>query len=119
MENLNNITMVDDMKAGEILSGFYFNIGRKEFFVKTDYKNKTQVLAKKILRKLLLPENPDTIKELLYYIIPANCQIKHLEANSERMVSPEGKYYYNIFGKNFSGYGSEDINDGKTIVFEI
>ena len=35
------------------MTGFTFPMGQKDIFVKTDYKNKTEQLARKILRKML------------------------------------------------------------------
>lgn len=107
----NSYALINSMKNGKTLSGFHFYIGRKDYFCKTDYKNKTQILARKILRKLSVPENSDTIKEILYYITPAKCEIEYLHSM--------GKYSFRIFGKDFDGYGSDDITDGKTIIFEV
>lgn len=115
----NNANMVENMKNGEVYSGFYFNIGKFEFFVKTDYKRKTKTLASKILRKINLPENPSTIKEIQYYLVPANCEVKFCKGKHDGPLQWNDKYYFSIYGKNFSGYGSDDISDGKTIVFEI
>lgn len=92
-------------------NGFYFKLGRKEYFCITEYKNKTKALASKILRVLLLPDNPDTQKELLYYMRSATCEIKHNEKFN--------RDYYNIYGDNFGGCGSDDVNDGFTVVFSI
>lgn len=50
------------------MTGYIFMIGNKEYFCSTLYKNKTQHLASKILRKLRLPDNPSTRSELLYYM---------------------------------------------------
>ena len=61
--------------------GFYITLGRKEIFVVSDYTNKTDQLAEKILRKLInygydIPINPDTKKELLYWTTPATIEYK-------------------------------------------
>lgn len=98
-------------------TGFYFRLGKKEVFVVTNRKNVTEKLLSTILRKLLLPDNPDIRRELRYYIVPANLEIKHCPANAEMNVKEHD--YYNIWGKNFSGYGSEDVNDGNTIIVEL
>lgn len=50
------------------MAGYVFMIGNKEYFCSVLYKNKTQQLASKILRKLQLPDNPSTRRELLYYM---------------------------------------------------
>lgn len=115
----NNTNMVENMKNGKVYSGFYFNIGKFEFFVKTDYKRKTKTLASKILKKINLPENPSTIKEIQYYLVPANCEVKFCKGKHDGPLQWDSFYYFSIYGKNFSGHGSDNINDGKTIVFEI
>ena len=99
--------------------GFYFRAGRKEIFVETNAKNKTQALATRIFKALIphgysIPDNPSTRKELLYYLTPAYLEVKHCPACPDLDVKAHD--YYNIFGKNFAGYGSEDVNDGKTII---
>lgn len=92
-----------------IMYGFTFQLGQKDIFIKTSLKNKTQGLARKILCKLGIPENPDTIRTLLYYLAKATCEIK---------TPSDGVQYYNIAGENFSGHGS-DVNDGRTIIIEL
>lgn len=101
-------------------TGFYFQLGKKEVFVETTYQKKTEKLASKIFMALIkhgysIPDNPDTRKELLYYLLPANLEIKHCP---DTEFGPAHDYY-NIFGKNFSGYGSNNVNDGKTIIITI
>ena len=96
--------------------GYYFQLGRKEVFVETSYKRITDAFLEKVLLKLLLPVNPDTKKELRYYIIPATCEIKHCTLCPDLGVEPFD--YYNICGKNFSGYGSR-VDDGRTIIVKI
>ena len=93
----------------EIMYGFTFQLGRKDVFVKTDLKNKTERLAEKILRELLLPDNPSTRRELLYWMKKATCEIRTL---------PLGKKFYEISGKNFGGCGSF-VDDGNTIIVEL
>lgn len=93
----------------DVMNGFTFKLGGKDVFVKTDLKNKTEGLAKKILLKMGLPENPDTRKELLYWLQKANCEIRTLS---------NGKQYYEIYGKYFCGRGS-DVDDGNTIIIEL
>lgn len=103
-------TLVDRMINGETLNGFYLKVARKEYFIKTARSNKTNALASAILKELLLPDNPDTRAEIMYWIMKASCQIK---------TTKSGHRYYNIFGDNFGGYGSDDITDGNTIIIEI
>lgn len=102
--------LVERMINGETLNGFYLKVGRKEYFIKTARTNKTNALASAILKELLLPDSPATRAEILYWIKKASCQIK---------ATKSGHRYFNIFGDNFGGYGSEDINDGNTIIIEI
>ena len=91
------------------MNGFTFPMGQKDIFVKTDYKNKTEQLARKILRKMLLPENPDTVKEILYYLQKAKCDI---------VTFGNGRQMYEIYGENFGGKGSF-VDDGMTVIVEI
>ena len=91
------------------MTGFTFRLGRKDVFVETTAKNKTKKLAEKILYKLELPVNPDTISEVLYWLMKANCEIKTLN---------NGKQYYDIYGNNFGGYGSF-LDDGMTILIKV
>lgn len=89
--------------------GFVFPYKNKDVFVKTDRKNKTDKLAEKILLKMCIPCNPDTKKQLLWYLKKANCEIKTLS---------NGRKMFDIYGENFGGYGSF-IDDGNTIIIEI
>ena len=79
-----------------MIKGFTFPLGNKDVFVETTYKNKTQALAKKILKTLNLPDNPGTVKELLYWLTPATCELRKLT---------NGREYYEIAGANFCGKG--------------
>lgn len=89
------------------MKGFTFTYGKKDVFVETEYKNKTENLASKILRKMLLPDNPDTRKEVLHYLQKAECDIKG-----------NVKKYYEIHGDGFGGKGSF-IDDGNTIIIKL
>ncbi|MEE0617886.1 MAG: hypothetical protein UCP83_11410 [Intestinibacter bartlettii] len=93
----------------DIMNGFTFPLGSKDVFVKTSLKNKTEGLARKILLKMGLPENPNTRKEILYWLQKATCEIKTLS---------NGRKYYEIAGENFGGRGSF-VDDGKTVIVEI
>lgn len=79
-----------------MMYGFVFWLGQKDVFVETGYKNKTNVLAGKILRKLEIPDNPGTRKELLYRLLPATCELRKLS---------NGREYYEIAGNGFGGRG--------------
>ena len=89
------------------MKGFTFMLGKKDVFIETEYKNKTENLASKILRKLQLPDNPDTRKEVLYYLRKAECEIKGTT-----------RKFYEIHGENFGGKGSF-IDDGNTIIIRL
>ena len=91
------------------MKGFTFVLGNKDIFVETEKKNKTEKLASEILRKLLLPDNPDTRKELLYWLQKAECEVRTLS---------NGKQYYEIYGDHFGGRGSF-IDDGKTVIIKL
>ena len=91
------------------MKGFTFMLKDKDVFVETSYVNKTENLASKILTKMLLPDNPDTRKELLYWLQKAECEIKTLS---------NGKQMYDIHGDNFGGKGSF-VDDGKTVIIKL
>jgi len=92
-----------------MMTGFTFPYGRRDVFVETAYKNKTENLARKILAKMDLPENPATISDLLYYLTKATCEIRTLN---------NGRQYYEIAGDNFGGKGSF-TDDGMTIIVKL
>lgn len=120
-----NPCLMEKMKSGEILSGFYFHVGRTEFFVKTEQKNITVNFIRKILSAINEdPNNEKAVKYVKYYLTRANCQIKSYIPSKEVCKDygyKEGEriYYYNIFGKNFGGHGSDNIDDGRTIILEV
>lgn len=96
------------------MKGFTFPLGKKDVFVETTRKNKTDGLASEIIRKLNnigkdIPDNPNTRREILYYLQKAECDIRSL-AN--------GRQYYEIHGENFGGKGSF-VDDGMTIIIRI
>ena len=91
------------------MKGFTFMLGRKDVFIETEYKNKTENLASKILQKLEKPDNPSIRKEVLRCLQKAECEIKTLS---------NGRQYYEIHGENFGGKGSF-VDDGNTIIIHI
>lgn len=93
--------------------GWYFNVGRKEYFVESNQQNKTKKFAEKILKAMKAPVTDGNISYLQYSLIKANLEIKHCPACPDFGV--EEHDYYNIFGKNFSGFGS----DGMTIILTV
>ncbi len=94
------------------MKGFTFPLGRHDVFVCTTKINKTTYLASEILRKLELPDNPDTRKEVLWYLKRAECEIKTLS---------NGRKYYDIHGDQFGGYGAffDAPENERTIVIQI
>lgn len=96
------------------MKGFTFYLGRKDVFVETAKKNRTENLASQIFRKLInfgydIPDNPETRKELIHMLMAAECELKTL---------PNGKQYYEIHGENFGGKGSF-VDDGNTIIINL
>mgnify|MGYP001060235471 CR=1 FL=1 len=89
--------------------GWYFNVGQKEYFVETNQQNKTKKFAEKILQEIKAEISEGNIQYILYSLMKANLEIKHCKNFPD---------YYNIFGENFSGYGS-NVDDGKTIILKI
>ena len=98
-------------------TGWYFNIGRKEFFVESSQQNKTKKFAEKILEAMKAPVTDGSISFLLCSLIKANLEIKHSPASPDLGVEEHDSY--NIFGKNFNGSGSENVNDGMTVILIV
>lgn len=96
--------------------GFYFALWGYEFFVETEQKNKTNKLVEKIINAInqntkipkVIEITEGNISYILYLLTRANLEVKHCSRCS----------YYNIFGNNFSGYGS-NVEDGKTIIIKL
>lgn len=82
---------------------------QQDIFVETDAKRKTKKLAQKVARALLLPDNPGTIHELIYFMQRATCEEKTL---------PDGRRYYEISGDGFGGRGSF-VDDDKTVIITL
>lgn len=96
------------------MTGFTFPLGKRDVFVETSRKKKTEAFASEIIRGLVnagydIPDNPDVRKEILYYLTKATCEIRNL---------PNGRSYYEIAGKNFGGKGSF-VDDGLTIIIKL
>lgn len=94
------------------MKGFTFMLGKHDVFVETTKVNKTTYFASEILRKLELPDNPDTRKEVLWYLRKAECEIRTLS---------NGRKHYNIHGDNFGGRGNflDAPENEQTIVIRI
>lgn len=80
------------------MKGFKLYYKRKDLFFETELKNKTDNLAKKIIRAMVnsgydIPDNPDVRKEILYYLRKAECKIEPL-ANGKQLIR--------IYGDDFS-----------------
>lgn len=104
------ITCIEGLRAGNVLTGFYLPVGSKEYFFVTDRKNKTAGLAADILRALQLPDAPRLRAEVLYFVRAASIEMKR---------TARGRSYYNIYGEGFGGRGSDNVDDGKTVVIEL
>ena len=97
--------------------GWYFNIGAKEYFIESNRQNKTRNFICKILDTIKAPITDANISFIQNRLLKANMEIKHCSACADLGVKEHD--YYNIYGDNFSGYGSDDINDGFTIILKI
>ena len=73
-----------------MMYGFTFPYGQKDVFVVSDYTKKCNTLARKILRKMEFPENPDTVKELLYYLKKAECERKPFKTGDWYKIKGDG-----------------------------
>lgn len=97
------------------MTGFTLYVGRKDVFIETEYIRKTKELAKKIILamnktgKFDIPDNAQAIDAVLWNLQKAKCEIRTL---------PNGKQYYDIYGKNFGGKGSF-VDDGNTIIIKL
>ena len=103
-----------------MLSGYYLYLWNKEYFFVTDYERKTNKLIEKIIKSLnvsLMECNKIHLKDNL---LKAKCEIKEVvypEDFGENKAGSKRKYY-NIYGKNFSGFGSF-VDDGQTIIINL
>lgn len=100
-----------------MLEGWYFYLGGKEYFCETSRQNKSKGLLEGILWFLNKPVTEGNLEYLKSILLKANLEVKWLPDTPDLGV--KGHHYYNIWGNNFYGYGSNDINDGKTIVFQL
>lgn len=100
-----------------IKTGWYFRVGGKEFFVETERKNKTRVFAEKILEKIGVVKTEENVNYILRSMLKANLEVCHCPANA--MFGVKAHDYYNIYGRGFGGFGSEDVDDGNTILLKI
>ena len=101
-----------ELEEEMLIKGFTFPYGKKDVFVETSLKNKTQRLASAIIRGMVnvgidIPDSPGTRKAILDLLRPAVCEIKGI-----------GRKYYEIHGDGFGGCGSF-IDDGMTIIIKI
>lgn len=96
------------------MKGFTMYLKGKDFFFVTNRQNKTTALAKEIIRSLVnighdIPDDPDVVKEVLWYVQKANCEIRTLG---------NGKQTYEISGDGFGGKGSF-VDDEKTVIINL
>lgn len=86
-----------------MLEGFLLKCGKKYYFFKTVYTTKNNYLASKILRKLELPENPDTISEIKYWLNKATLE-KHYFTKDTGDYK-KGDVWYSIHGTGNDVFG--------------
>ena len=91
------------MECKIIGTGYTFPYKNKEVFITTNTKKITDNFCKKICKALFLPDHPDIIKELKYYLQKAICETRY--------SSKWFKNFYTIKGNGFSycNYEKEDI----------
>lgn len=101
-------------------NGYYLQIDGFEYFFITDAKKKTRKLIEEILNKLCAPVNENNVAYLVHNLLRANLEVKSFIYPSDLGGEYAGKRreYYNIFGENFSGYGSF-VDDGKTVIIHL
>lgn len=97
------------------MKGFYLYLGGYEYFFKTERIKLTSKLIDDILLNLncsLIQENRDYIR---HNVLKAELEIKELKYPEDMDGFKKGqtRKYYNIYGKNFGGFGSF-LDDGKT-----
>ena len=84
-----------------MVKGWYFVIGKKEFFCETKRQNMTEGLLREILHFLKLPVTDGNKKWLSTTLEKAKLEVKWCEPIPDFDI--KGHYYYNICGKTFSG----------------
>ena len=92
------------------MNGFHFFLNGKDYFVETIRTNKTKNLARKILPMIGASDTEGNINALLHRMQKATCEIK------KSMYAD--RYYYEISGDGFGGYGSW-TDDGETIILKM
>jgi hypothetical protein len=90
--------------------GFHFFLNGKDYFVETSHTRKTQNLARKILPMIGASDTEGNAKCLQNRMQKAKCEIK------KSMCAD--RYYYEISGDGFGGYGSW-TDDGETIILKM
>lgn len=86
------------------MSGYTFYSSRKDIFIETDRKKKTDNLAKEIIDRInkfgwSIPNTPEMRKQLIPLLKKADCEYK---------VLPSGTKFVTISGNNFSVSGFAD-----------
>ena len=90
------------------MNGFYFLMGCKDIFVKTEKKNKTVGLAKEICEKMGFPPSQNNVNELIRRLQKATYQLTILS---------NGRKCHDITGDGFS-YGSF-VDENKTTIITL
>lgn len=99
---------IESMKAGAVYTGFYTRFSGKEYFFITDQKRATHNFCMKAAAAAGMPDYHALYKA--HALQPASIRIK---------MTSRGRFYFDISGAGFGGYGSDDINDGKTVVIRL
>ena len=102
------------MENEKIREGFYFFGTNHDFFVETDQQVKSRKLARKIAEAISFKVNDYTIETIFSRLQKAWCK-------DTCFTNQEGKQIcgYELYGKNFAGYGSVDKNDGRTVIIKL
>lgn len=103
-----------------MLTGYYLNLWNKEYFFVTDYERITNKLIERIIKSLNAPLTEGNKIYLKDNLLKGKCEIKEVVYSEDFGENKAGskRKYYNIYGKNFSGYGSF-IDDGQTIIINL
>ena len=103
-----------------MLSGYYLYTWDKEYFFVTGYERKTNKLIERIIKSLNVCLNDENINYLKHNLLKAKCEIKELDYPEDfgKNKAASKRKYYDIYGKNFSGYGSF-LDDGQTIIINL
>lgn len=97
------------------MNGYYLYLGGYEYFFKTERTKLTNKLINDILLHLKASLTQENIDYIRHNVLKAELEIKELKYPEDMDGFKKGQIrkYYNIYGKNFCGFGSF-LDDGKT-----